>query len=588
MPIDFLDHLSPTPAAYQAAARRLLAEPPAGLQPLRVAIAASFTADPLGKYLAVEGARRGFAIEPSFTPYSQFELQCLDPASALFAGRPDVAVLATRLEELVPALWQNYGALDEPARRQIALEACERVARMAAALRQHGTAQVLVFNFTEPVRASGEPGRGRAHLVEIANSRLEQIAHEHSGVVIFDFARFALEIGLRQMFDARLDAVSRMPFGVAAQIALAGRLARSIRALRVPPLKCLVLDLDDTLWGGILGEVGPGGIALGNDYPGRAFADFQRAVRDLRHRGILLAIASKNNPPDVCEVFERHPDMVLRWHDFAAAQIHWEDKAASLAAIAAELRIGIDSLAFYDDSPVEREWIRSRLPEVAVIEVPEDPLQRIAALDEFEGFDQVFVSEEDRRRGTLYQHDRERERVRAQSASLDEFLAQLQIRATVGLVNAETLPRVAQLIHKTNQFNLTGRRHSEGELRRQLDEGAIACWLRASDRFGDYGVVGAAVAVPERPHAWRIDNFLLSCRILGRQVETALLAALARRVAESGGDELIGEYLPTPKNAPACDFYPRHGFAPEGGRWVWRFSRGCILAPDHIALEEAR
>ena len=507
-----------------------------------MAVAASFRAEPLGNYLVVEGARRGFLLEPWFAPYGQFELECANPESKLYAGKPDVVAIAG--------------------------SDVERVERMAADVRRRSTASVVVFNFPEDPAAS---------------ERIEKLAARNPGIVVFDFARLALEIGLNQLYDLRLEYVSRMPFSTAGQIAIAGRLARLIRALYVPPAKCLVVDLDNTLWGGILGEAGPGGIALGQDYPGRVFQDFQRALGRLRERGILLAIASKNNVTEVVQVFEQHPDMVLRWQDFAATQIHWKDKASSLRAIARELGIGLDALVFYDDNPVERAWIRSELPEVTVIEAPEDPLGRIAALEGCEAFDQVSISEEDRRRAALYEVDRRREQARSETGSLEEFLARLEIRVTVGPVDGETLPRVAQLISKTNQFNLTGRRRTEAELRGQIERGAMACWLRAADRFGDYGLVAAAVAVPEGAD-WRIDNFVVSCRILGRQVENALAAALAARVSAAGGKRLIGEYVATPRNVPARDFYAGLGFQPEGDRWVWDFARGIPAVPAHLTV----
>ena len=544
----FLENLSPTPAAYRAALQQLRAAEVGQLRSLRVAVAASFRAEPLADYLVVEGARRGFLLEPWFAPYGQFELECASPKSALFAGKPDIVILALQLEDLAGEV--------------------ERVERMAANVRRWSTASVVTFNFAEDV---------------VANQRIEQWAARNPGVVVFDFARLALEIGLNQLYDLRLEYVSRMPFSTAGQIAIAKRLARLIRALYVPPAKCLVVDLDNTLWGGILGEAGPAGIALGQDYPGRVFQDFQRALGRLRERGILLAIASKNNVTEVLQVFEQHPDMVLRWQDFAATEIHWNDKASSLRAIARELRIGLDALVFYDDNPLERSWIRSELPEVTVIEVPEDLLGRMAALESCEAFDQVQVSEEDRQRATLYQRERRREQARSESGSLAEFLAGLEIQVTVGLVDGDTLPRVAQLISKTNQFNLTGRRLTEAELRGQIEGGAMACWLRAADRFGDYGLVAAAVAVPEGAD-WRVDNFVVSCRILGRQVENALLAMLARQVAAAGGKRLIGEYIATPRNVPARDFYVVLGFQAEGDRWVWDLAGGIPAVPAHLTV----
>jgi len=494
--------------------RQLRAEPRPELRPLRVAIATSWRGDPIGNYLIVEAARRGFLLDLWFAPYGQWEIQCFTPGSDLYAQKPDVVILAA----------------DDPQ-------------RVIAAAHQIRGCPVIVFNSLD--------------------------APHPAGVIVFDFARILLEHGLRHAYDRRLDYVSRTPFTTEFQIAIAGGLARLIRAIYTPPAKCLVVDLDETLWGGILGEAGIGGIALGHDYPGRVYRDFQQALRNLRDRGILLAIASKNNEADIREVFANHPDMLLRWDDFAATQIHWGDKATSLRRIADDLRIGLDSIVFYDDNPIEREWVRAELPEVTVLDVPGDPMERLEALEAWEAFDQVALSDEDGARATLYTHDRRREEVRRQSESLEEFLATLDIRTITGIVDDTTLPRVAQLFQRTNQFNLTGRRYTEAELQRLIDAGAIACWLRASDRFGDYGLVGAAIAAAEDPCTWRVDNLVMSCRILGRNVEQTLIADLEQRVTARGARCLIGEYIPTPKNVPARDFYSAAGFRSENGRWIW-------------------
>ncbi len=517
----FLEGLNPSPSSYSAAVRRLRSEAGLPLRPLKIAIAASFRADPLVNYLIVEGALRGFRFDVYSTPYGQFEIACSTPQSPLFAA--DVIIIAA-----------------------------PRPQALVTAIRRSSAASIVVFNYTQPRLTTW----GVRHPeIEEANRALDLLAHETPGVVIFDFARLALETGLAHLYDSRLDYVSRTPFGPAAQLAIARGLARLIRALLIPPAKCLVLDLDNTLWGGILGEVGPGGIAIGNDYPGSVYRDFQLAIRTFRDRGTLLAIASKNNDTEAIPILQQHPDMVLRPEDFAAVQIHWNDKASSLRAIAAQLRIGLDSLVFYDDSPIERAWVRAELPEVTVIEVPDDPLQRVAALYACEAFDQITLSEEDRKRSALYQLDQKREKVRSESHTLSDFLTTLQIRVTTGRVDGDTLPRIAQLINKTNQFNLTGRRYTELEIQQQIDSGAIALWLRASDRFGDYGLVGAAIALPESSEIWRIDTFVMSCRILGRQVENDLLAALTAETTKSGAKHLRAEYIPTGRNAAAKDFY---------------------------------
>jgi FkbH-like protein len=218
---------------------------------------------------------------------------------------------------------------------------------------------------------------------------------------------------------------------------------------------------------------------------------------------VLLAVASKNNEVDVLEVFQNHPDCVLKIEDFAALQIHWQDKAGSLRTIAKELNIGTDALAFFDDSRVEREWVRSHMPEVTVIEVPDNPLDFARALDESGAFDHLAISAEDQRRAEMYQKEKERRRLQSESISLEDFLGHLNMKATIGFVDQETLPRVAQLVAKTNQFNLTTRRHTPSELQAMIESGAVALWLRVADRFADNGLVGVALATSSVEHLSR-------------------------------------------------------------------------------------
>jgi FkbH-like protein len=261
-----------------------------------------------------------------------------------------------------------------------------------------------------------------------------------------------------------------------------------------------------------------------------------------------------------------------------------------LAAIAKELNIGTDAIVFFDDSPVEREWVRSQMPEVTVIEVPESPLDFARSLEESGAFDHLTILAEDRRRPEIYKQQQERRRLQTQSISLEEFLKQLNMTATVGYVSKETLPRVAQLLAKTNQFNLTTRRHEFSELQVMIDSGAVALWVRVSDRFGDNGLVGVAIAIPENPSRWLIDTFLLSCRVIGRQVERVLLSMLVRSIRERDGLEILGEYIPTAKNGVAADLYQLHGFTgldDIGRYWVRKLAAGDIAVPSFVTIDFA-
>jgi FkbH-like protein len=582
-----------SPAAYREAARGIKAEPPRGLKPLRLAVLASFTGAPLDAYLVVECARRGLRVKPWFGPYNQLEQQALEEASALYASNPDVIAIMARLEDLLPDLSWRFASFTPEGIDALLARLAERYESLVAGIRRHSTASVLLANFIAPLRAplglaSALHERAPGGVVECANAELAALCRRSSGVYVLDLARAALEMGLDRWNDLRLAYAAGIPWSVAAHVEVGRRVARHLRALSFPARKCLVVDLDNTLWGGVLGEDGIEGIALGAEYPGSAYRDIQRALAGLRARGILLAIASKNDEAIVRDVFDHHDGMVLRWEDFAAVQIHWGDKAASLRVIASALNIGTDALAFYDDSPIEREWVRGQLPEVAVIDVPAGLPERVRALSDVEVFDQLRISEEDRRRADAYRENEERERLRALAVSPEDFWRDLGTTVRVGSVHAEHMTRVVQLMTKTNQFNLTNRRHTVAQVDAMLAAGAVGLWLSARDRYGDYGMVGVALAVPEPALAWRIDTFLLSCRALGRHVEGAMLAALAQSVARRGGRFLIGEFVRTARNRGAERFFAEHGFAPldgHGRMWRLELDAASLEPPRFVTLE---
>lgn len=586
---EITSQLTATPASYLQAARMLGSGQVPGLVPLRLAVLSTYSAQFLQPYLTVEGGVRGFAVTPWFGAFGQIEQEALEASSGLYAQKPDVIVILARLEELAPALVERCLGSSEEVLRARMREVEERLAALIGGVRSRTDKPVFIANFAPPARlAAGlaEPlvVHSPSALARTLNDALAAICRAHSGVFIFDYARLVTEYGLRAWADERLFFLARIPLTTDAQLALAKALVRAVRAALVPPAKVLVLDLDQTLWGGVLGEDGFGGIALGDEYPGNVFKAFQMYVAGLKDRGILLAIASKNNEAEVLEVFARHPDCILKREDFAAVRINWREKSANLRELAGELNVGLDACVFFDDSPFEREEVRRQLPMVTVIEAPVSPLQFCDAIDASGAFDQLSLSAEDRQRVELYRQRGDREQASREATSPAEFLASLEMVATIGRVDAETLPRVAQLLAKTNQFNLTTRRHGAAEIEAMIRSGAIALWLRLADRFGDSGLVGAALARPDGAR-WVVDTFLLSCRAIGRGVETTLLAQLAEGVAQRGGSVLVGEYLPTAKNGLVAEFYARHGFDSCGdGLWQMNLASPPFSRPPHIQI----
>jgi len=324
-----------------------------------------------------------------------------------------------------------------------------------------------------------------------------------------------------------------------------------------------VLDCDNTLWGGVVGEDGVGGLTLGQDGTGSAYVDFQRAIRRLAGRGTVLALASKNEEADVWSVFDTHPAMALRRRDIAAWRINWSDKADNIAAIAEELGIGLDAIAFWDDNPIERESVQAALPNVLVLDCPKQVIDWPKALLECAAFARFEVTAEDRRKTALYKA--RAEFVTEISGRTDRvgFLRSIQLRPQALPIEPASLARAAQLCAKTNQFNLRAARHSSGDLADiARADGAVALLVRLADRFGDHGIVGLVIARPTTdPTVAFLDTFLLSCRVLGRHLEAWLLDACIRLLRDRGVRYLAGEFIPRERNAMAAGFLAEHGFS---------------------------
>ena len=557
---------------------------------IQVGLLASFTADFLQPCVVVEGARRQLAMDLWLAPFGQIEQQAVDEGSLLYASPRDVIVVLARLEDWVPELGSRFLAHSGEALEALRTGLRQRLDALLKTLRTKSKAKVLVGNFAPPLWCAAGVAEvslslSQSGFVQRLNEDLAEVCAAMPDVQVLDVARAACETGLDRWRDERLEYLAKAPWSADACVAVAKAVARRVRPWFAAPKKCLVLDMDNTLWGGVLGEAGLEGIGLGPDYPGNVFVDFQRRVLALRDTGILLAAASKNNVADVEEVLASHPACLLKREHFAAFEVHWEDKATSLRRIATTLNIGLDALVFFDDNPVERQWVAEQLPMVTVLPVPKSPMGYARTLADCGCFDLLALTSEDRKRAALYQEDTGRQALQQQAGSLEEFLTGLNMTLTVGKVDESTLPRVAQLLGKTNQFNLTTRRHGEAELQQMMANGAIALWARVQDRFGDSGLIAAAVVVPEVDHVWRIDTFLMSCRVIGRGVETALLAMLEKLLHERGATLLVGEFIPSSKNQPAADFLAKHGFVQANDqRWHLQLDAPRAV-PPYFALE---
>ncbi len=564
------------------------------LQSFRVAILRSFTVEPIVPLLRAEAFYFGIDLSVHIGDFNAYAQEILDSESPLYRFAPDAVILAVQTGDIAPDLWQEYAHLPQERAKSAVQLASDGLRQYMREFRRRSQASLIVHNFEQPTRpASGvldsqrEPSQ--AESIREINRDLVVNASQMHGVYVLDYDALVARHGRFRWRDERKWLMARLPVAADHMIHLAREWLRFLVPLSGRSAKALVVDLDNTLWGGVIGEDGMTGIKVSGEYPGAAYQTLQCALLDLTCKGILLAICSKNNSDDALEVLEKHPGMLLHPKHFAAMRISWNDKSQGLREIATELNIGIDSLAFLDDNPFEREQVRGTLPEVIVIDLPPDPMQYAAVVRDHPAFERLTLSAEDQQRTTFYAEQRERAQAEQKFQSKEDFYRFLEQEAEIAAVSPVTLARISQLTQKTNQFNVTTRRYAEEQISKMAGDPACQVLsIRLRDRFGDHGLVGVSITRDES-ETCEIDTFLLSCRVIGRTVESALLVHLAEQAVARGRKRLIGWFLPTKKNAPACDFYKQHGFEiarqnGEGALWSLDLTKQRIASPEWVKV----
>ncbi|HEY1795280.1 MAG TPA: HAD-IIIC family phosphatase [Stellaceae bacterium] len=553
---------------------------------LRIGVAASFTADAMIPFIGAALLARDTTAEFRLGPYNQLFQTCLDP-EASFDGPVEIVVLLWRLEDLVLDEMIGFLSGDEGA----LAGASDKIASLAAMIRQlRSSFPGMVIAGVPPyptdigdgILSLGNPdGLGRLHR-NLVGEYIDAFG-KIDGVSLVDLDAAQRQVGLAASFDPRKWYLYRQPFSDAFLYPTGQQICRLIMAARQPAKKCVVLDADNTLWGGIVGEDGIDGIQIGDEFPGTAYRDFQRLLLGWRARGVLLALASKNNEADVWEVFDRHGGMVLKRAHLSAAEINWHPKTENIPLIAQALNIGTDSLVFIDDNPMEVAQMREVWPEVTSLLLPADPADIVSAMQELTLFDQIGVTGEDRKRADMMRAERDRETLGVRISHVD-FLKALDLEIDLFRAGTEDLGRITQLINKTNQFNLTTIRRTLDQIRALSGtDGWRVYGLRVADKFGEYGLTGVIIAgvSPDR-RRWTLDTLLMSCRVLGRGVEAALIGGLAADARAEAVSEFRASFVPTAKNALAASFLPDQGFRPIGAQ-EWHLDLAAAPAiPAHI------
>lgn len=422
------------------------------------------------------------------------------------------------------------------------------------------------------------------------NQELYRFSDAHSWFHVVDHAALIAREGLRNLTDARYEAAAQMYFSPSGSRAVARCWLRVLRALSRPPAKVLVVDLDNTLWRGILGEDGFEGLEMGPAGAGWPHRNLQQSLLHLKANGILLAVCSKNNPDEALKVLSEHPDCLVRPADFSAIEIGWEAKSAGIRRIAERLRLGVDSFVFLDDSPFERAEVSEALPAVTVLDFPADPTSLVTLLADCPAFDAVRVTSEDRERAASYVAEARRQELERAATSPEDFFRSLGIRLRLFRAETGQFDRLHQLIHKTNQFNLTAERLTAEQFRSLWDrEDTLVIGMRVSDTFGDSGIVGLAIVQGFGTKTLTVSTFLLSCRVIGRTVENAFLSWLVERALAHGASEVRLNFRPTARNEVAHEFLKRSGLGRSDDGQTWWTGVPAPppgLAPHFVEIED--
>lgn len=554
-----------------------------GSKSLDVSILRSFSVEPIVPILKAAGQLEHINLNLTIGEFNTYAQEIISPDSLAYSPETDVVLLAVQTRDIAPDLWHGKNC-DRSMIEQVIAD----YAGFIKAFRSRSDAYLVIHNFEQPAWPAlglldAQSRDSQRNAISEINAALIQIASEYNGIFILDYDSLVSRHGRETWCDEGRWLTMRLPVAMENLHHMANEWLRFLAPLSGRMAKALIVDLDNTLWGGVLGEDGLEGIRLDGEYPGAAYQAVQRAVLDLADRGIILGICSKNDEEGALKALRDLPGMILTPENFSIHKINWQDKASNIKAIADELNIGTDAIAFLDDNPAERLWVRQSLPEVTVIELSDDPLTYVDALRGSVVFERLSVSEEDKQRGRHYAEQRQRKNLQDTTASLEDFYASLETKLDVFPVGAGDITRVSQLSQKTNQFNLTSRRYSEADISNWADSPSHMVFAaRVSDRFGDSGIISVVIVEIKNEEA-RLDTFLMSCRVIGRTVETAILAIVAGQLKERGVKNLLGEFIPTEKNSPAKDFLVDHGFDDKGnGEFMLNLLESSLQVPTWI------
>ena len=550
----------------------------APLKPFRLGMLSNATTDFIVPSLVATAARHGLALEVIPSHFDQALQEALSPTSTVNTSQPDAVLIAIDYRGL--PLRPTVGSA-EGARASID-EALGFLQTIRSGIKAQSNAICLFQTLAAPPETYfGSldrvlPGTMRSLIDGVNRGMCEAVLGTED--VVVDVAAIAETVGLHEWHCPRQWNLGKFPFSDTYLPLYADHVARTVGAMRGKSRRCLILDLDNTVWSGVIGDDGLEGIGIAQgDATGEAHLAVQKMALALRERGIVLAVSSKNEDETARLPFRHHPEMLLKEEHFAVFQANWNDKATNIRAIADELSLGLDAMVFLDDNPAERALVRRMIPEVAVPEVPDDPAWYARTLSAAGYFEAIALSTEDLQRADFYQDNARRVALKKQAGGLDAYLESLEMEITFQPFDETGRSRITQLINKSNQFNLTTRRYTEAEVASvEQDPTCFTLQVRLADKFGDNGMISVVICRPGAPGTWEIDTWLMSCRVLGRKVENMVLEELVQNAKQRGIQTLRGAYIPTDRNKLVVDHYRKLGFTEAGtdpeGTTLWELA----------------
>jgi len=557
---------------------------------IRIALLSSYTVKGLKEIVQVKCAEYGISASIYEGPYNQYAQEILNLDSNFYKFKPDIVFLIIDSRDIFDELYHFPYSKSIDQKKLWVTKKISEINDLVNFFTKQSNATMILSNLNIPNDSpygisEQKLDYGLLDMIQEFNSTLNLKYKNLEYVAILDFNAFVSKHGEDNIFDPKQYFFGDIRISIKFLPYYGQEIMKFLISFLGLTKKCLVLDLDNTLWGGIVGEDGFNGIKLGPEPPGNVFVEFQKTILSLHQRGIILAINSKNNFDDAIEIIRKHPYMILNENHFSSIKINWNDKVSNIKQIAEELNIGLDSIVFLDDDKVNQEFVKSMLPDVFVPELPEDPSMYSKYLQNLIQFSILKITNEDKQRGKMYAQQKIRNELKISSPDLTTFLKKLDLKITIKKVDAFSLPRVSQLILKTNQFNLSTKRYQESEINLMVnDPNFFIGYVNVKDKFGDNGITGVFIIKKESKKIWVIDTFLLSCRVMGRDIEKGMFVYIVNEARKQNIEQIKSKFIPTQKNKPVEDFLPNCNFKKDSDYWIY-IIKSKLPFPEFLELE---